>query len=66
MWTPSYECHPINTESSLIPCKNKLQTYDQKNPPIMDSYDHKPLSCKHPGVSTRSGANCIVPESYVT
>ena len=45
MWTPSYKGHAINTESSLIPCKNKLQTYDQKNPAIMDSYDYKPLSC---------------------
>ena len=65
MWTPSSKGHAINTESSLIPCKNKLQTYDQKNPAIMDSYDYKPLPFA-PGVSTRSGANCIVPESYVT
>ena len=64
MRTPSNtcKCHPINTES----CKNKLQTYDQHKPLLLWSL----MTIKpHPvnlGVSTRSGANCIVPESYVT
>lgn len=64
--TPSYKCHAINTESSLIPCKNKLQTYDQNKPLLLwtlTTINPHPVNL---GVSTRSGTNCIVPESYVT